>query len=69
MDTFLFTLAIFLTVILIMSVGVLFGKSPIKGSCGGIAALMGDKDCEICENKHECDDFQVASQKMSQDKH
>ena len=31
-----------------MSVGVIAGREPIKGSCGGIGALGIDQSCEIC---------------------
>jgi uncharacterized protein len=54
MDTLLFTLAFFGAAILIMSVGVLFKRKPIQGSCGGIANFMGS--CDICEKKSECID-------------
>lgn len=54
METLLFSLGAFSVVILIMSVGVLFKRKPIAGSCGGIANLMGS--CDICEKKSECID-------------
>jgi len=54
METILLTLGAFLTVMLIMSVGVLFKRRPIAGSCGGIANLMGKAGCDICELKSEC---------------
>lgn len=54
MDTLLFTLAFFGTAILIMSIGVLFRRKPIQGSCGGIANFMGS--CDICDKKSECID-------------
>ena len=33
-----------------MAVGVLLGKKPISGSCGGVGAALGEKDysCDIC---------------------
>tara|TARA_B110000459_G_C16545432_1_gene464078 strand:+ start:630 stop:752 length:123 start_codon:yes stop_codon:yes gene_type:complete len=31
-----------------MSVGVIFGKKPIAGSCGGLQGLDPDRDCELC---------------------
>lgn len=31
-----------------MAIGVLLGREPIKGSCGGMAALGIDTECEIC---------------------
>lgn len=54
METLIFTLAFFGTAILVMSVGVLFKRKPIQGSCGGISNLMGS--CDICDQKSECID-------------
>jgi hypothetical protein len=54
MDTVLFTLGGFITVVFIMSIGIILKRKPIAGSCGGIANLMGD--CEICEKKSDCVD-------------
>ena len=50
MGTLLGTLLVMVLVILAMSVGVLFGRSPIKGSCGGVARALGEKNyrCEVC---------------------
>tara|TARA_B100000459_G_scaffold137034_1_gene93931 strand:+ start:113 stop:286 length:174 start_codon:yes stop_codon:yes gene_type:complete len=31
-----------------MSVGVLFGKKPITGSCGGLAGIEPGRQCELC---------------------
>ena len=33
-----------------MAVGVLLGRKPISGSCGGVGAALGEKDysCDIC---------------------
>jgi len=44
-------LIIFLVLMLIvaaMSVGVLFGKKPITGTCGGLANLEPGRECELC---------------------
>ena len=37
-------------VILATSVGVIFGRKPIAGSCGGVGAALGEKNytCDIC---------------------
>jgi hypothetical protein len=31
-----------------MAIGVMFGRKPISGSCGGMKALGLDVECEIC---------------------
>ncbi|MFK7794235.1 MAG: DUF539 domain-containing protein [Gammaproteobacteria bacterium] len=43
MTTLLFTIGIFLFMFTAMMVGILFGRMPIQGSCGGI----GNK-CSSC---------------------
>ena len=52
MEIIFFTFSVFLGVVLVMSVGVLFKRKPIQGSCGGIAHFMGG--CDICAKKDEC---------------
>ena len=47
-----------------MAVGVLMGKKPISGSCGGVAAALGEKDytCEICgDDPNKCDEISLQS--------
>ena len=39
---------VLMAVIAVMSVGVLFGKKPITGSCGGLANLEPGRKCELC---------------------
>ncbi|MCA8972392.1 MAG: (Na+)-NQR maturation NqrM [Planctomycetes bacterium] len=51
LPTILIATAAFLIVVTIMSVGVLFGRKPIQGSCGGLSALskeVGQPLCEVC---------------------
>lgn len=39
-----------------MAVGVLFGRKPIAGSCGGMSAIGMVGDCDICGgNKDVCE--------------
>lgn len=54
MQTFLVTFGIIAFLVLIMTIGVMFGRKPIAGSCGGYKAL--NLDCaagckEPCEKR------------------
>jgi hypothetical protein len=45
-----------LLVIALMSVGVLLGKKPISGSCGGMSAIGMESACDVCGgDKQKCD--------------
>lgn len=48
MSLFLISAVVFGLVFAAMAVGVIAGRSPIKGSCGGLGALGIDAACEIC---------------------
>lgn len=48
MGTFLAVLAFMLVLVAAMAIGVLMGRKPISGSCGGMAALGMDVACDIC---------------------
>lgn len=48
MMTLFLSVCILLLVVGIMSVGVIMGREPIKGSCGGMSALGMDTACDIC---------------------
>ncbi|RMF20080.1 MAG: (Na+)-NQR maturation NqrM [Gammaproteobacteria bacterium] len=56
MSTFLLVAGFFIVVILAMSVGVIMGRKPISGSCGGMSALGMDVACDICGgDKNKCE--------------
>lgn len=58
MTTFILTFAILVLVFGLMAVGVMMGRKPIAGSCGGIAALGIEKECSICGgDRQKCDDY------------
>lgn len=58
--------AVFVLFFIGMAIGLLVKGKPLKGSCGGVAALMGNESCEICGgNPAKCDEVQ--KQKSSVD--
>ncbi|MEY3038521.1 (Na+)-NQR maturation NqrM [Marinobacterium sp. LSUCC0821] len=64
MEIMFFTFAALMIVVIAMSVGVLLGRKPIKGSCGGMTALGMDTVCDICGgNPNECENEQDGAQK------
>lgn len=48
MAEFIISVVVFAAVIAAMAVGVMAGRSPIKGSCGGLGKLGVAGACEIC---------------------
>jgi uncharacterized protein len=62
MQTFFIVFVVLALVIAAMAVGVILGRSPIKGSCGGVANLMGE-DCQFCSLKDRCEILKKACAK------
>ena len=57
MTIFIITALFMGLVIAAMAVGVLAGRGPIKGSCGGMGALGIDTSCDICGgDPRRCDE-------------
>ncbi|MDX1633376.1 MAG: (Na+)-NQR maturation NqrM [Marinobacter sp.] len=48
MGTFLLVLLIVGFLLVAMSIGVIMGRKPISGTCGGIGALGLGGSCDIC---------------------
>lgn len=51
---FIATFVVFLLVIVAMAIGYIFNKKTIGGSCGGLASVGIDKECdcpEPCDNR------------------
>jgi uncharacterized protein len=48
MEMFFASVLVMATVIAAMAIGVMFGREPIKGSCGGVGAAGIDSNCDIC---------------------
>ena len=54
MSTFIVAFIILMLVGAGMAIGVIFGRQPIKGSCGGLGAVGVERACgckDVCENK------------------
>lgn len=65
---FLVTFAVFVLFFVLMGIGYLVQKKPLKGSCGGVATLMGDEYCQFCGNDpNKCETLTDADkQKMKE---
>lgn len=62
METMILTFAALMLIVIAMSVGVLLGRKPIAGSCGGMASLGMDTVCDICGgDPNKCDEEQERS--------
>lgn len=56
MATFLLVLLIVGTLMAAMSIGVIFGRKPITGTCGGLGAAGITGPCDICGgNTSKCE--------------
>lgn len=59
MEVMIMTFVILSLLVVAMSVGVMMGRKPIAGSCGGMSAVGMDKACDICHgDKNVCDEEQ-----------
>lgn len=59
MSTFLVVFLFMIVLVAAMAVGVIMGRKPISGSCGGMSALGMDVACDICKgDKAICDEEQ-----------
>lgn len=61
MALFFVTFLVLLLVVVGMSLGAIFRNKPLKGSCGGVGAALGEKEytCEICgDDPNKCDEQQ-----------
>ncbi len=57
MSLFLISFVFIALVMAGMAVGVMAGRGPLKGSCGGMGALGIDRACDICGgNPQRCEE-------------
>jgi len=55
MTTLLVVFGVMLVIVAAMAVGVIFGRKPITGSCGGMSAIGMDVACAVCGgDKDKC---------------
>ncbi len=67
--TIILSVIIFSLVIAAMAVGVIFGRKPIKGSCGGMSSLGIDTACDICGgDANKCEEEQSKQRENSGNK-
>lgn len=52
--TFLISFVVIGFALMGMAIGVILSNKRLKGSCGGLGAVMGD-DCDFCEKKDKCE--------------
>jgi len=45
---YIITFAVFMLIVAAMAVGVMAGRAPISGSCGGVGRLGIDQKCDLC---------------------
>ena len=69
MQVFFLAFVAFLIVATIMAVGVLLGRKPISGSCGGVGAALGEKDyvCDLCGgDEAKCEELSLQNSQRSE---
>lgn len=59
------TFTVFVLFFIFMGIGYMFKKQPLRGSCGGVAKLMGDENCEFCGNDPNLCDSVATEQRTS----
>jgi len=65
MTTLIITFIFMLIVVAVMAVGVMMGKKPLKGSCGGLSALGMKESCDICGGNDDACDKEQERQKLA----
>jgi len=53
LEIFVITLLFMILATTLMAVGVIFSGKSLKGSCGGLGKIMGEK-CDNCNRSNEC---------------
>ncbi|BBB26086.1 (Na+)-NQR maturation NqrM [Amphritea japonica] len=67
MATMVLSFVVLGLVIIGMAVGVIMGRKPIAGSCGGLANVGIEGKCSICgDDPQKCDDEQEKQKKKAE---
>ncbi|MDP6967647.1 MAG: (Na+)-NQR maturation NqrM [Gammaproteobacteria bacterium] len=67
METMILTFVVLLLLVCGMAIGVIMGRKPIAGSCGGMSALGMDVACDVCKGDPEvCETEQQKAIKAEQ---
>lgn len=62
MNQWLISVVVFVLVMAGMAIGVIYGRKPLKGTCGGLNNVGMQGTCEICGNDPaKCDNPDQAS--------
>ena len=70
METMILTFVVLLILVGGMAIGVIMGRKPISGSCGGMTALGMDVACDVCKGDAEvCETEQQKAIKAEQAQH
>ena len=48
MSTILVAFGVMLAIVAAMAIGVIMGRKPISGSCGGMSAIGMESACDVC---------------------
>ena len=63
---FAVTFSVFLLFFIFMGIGYMVKKKPLRGSCGGVAKLMGNEKCSYCgDDPNKCDSIAAEQQELS----
>lgn len=69
MTTILLSIVLLAVLFAAMAVGIMFGRPPIKGSCGGMSAMGVKGECEICGgDTSKCEESSRTSEDAGQGK-
>lgn len=68
MAMLLVSMLVMLLVVAGMSIGVMLGRKPLAGSCGGVGKALGEDDyvCELCGgDEAKCETLQQEGQRQT----